>query len=61
MIGRNSKEMKWHLCQKCGGRVYNHRPDSHVCSHPQTGNLEPKDIDLFKIIQERQNEKEDRS
>ena len=28
---RNNKNMKWHKCEKCGGRVYKHRPESHEC------------------------------
>ena len=31
MTRRKTKKMKWHKCEKCGGRVYNHREKSHVC------------------------------
>ena len=23
---------KWHKCKDCGGRIYDHRPETHVCT-----------------------------
>ena len=28
---RNNKKMKWFKCKLCGGRVYEHRLESHIC------------------------------
>jgi len=28
---------KWHACKDCGGRIYDHRPETHQCT--------PQDID----------------
>ena len=28
---RNNQLMKWSKCKLCEGRIYAHRPDSHIC------------------------------
>jgi hypothetical protein len=29
---RNNKKMKWNKCRLCEGRIYAHRPESHICN-----------------------------
>ncbi len=31
MIERNNRKMKHKKCPECGGRIYLHRPTSHIC------------------------------
>ena len=28
---RNNENQKWKPCPKCGGRIWSHRPESHIC------------------------------
>jgi hypothetical protein len=28
---RRNEKQKYHLCLKCFGRIYVHRPNSHIC------------------------------